>query len=70
MQVNEAGWDRIARMLVGVALLWVAFLSGMLTTPWTWVAGVVGLVMIFTAMLGFCPAYAIFGVGTCPTRTD
>jgi hypothetical protein len=69
MQVNEAGWDRIARMLLGVALIWVGFLSGMLASPWSWVAGGVGLVMIFTAILGFCPAYAIFGVGTCRTRT-
>lgn len=68
MRTNEAGWDRVLRVLLGVTLVWVGFLSGMAAAPWNWVVGIAGLVMIFTAILGFCPAYALFGVSTCPTR--
>ena len=30
------------------------------------IAAVVGLGMLVTADVGFCPAYAIFGFKTCP----
>lgn len=65
-RTNEANWDRILRAVAGVALLWVAFMSGLLASPWSWVAGVVGLVMLVTAAVGFCPAYALMGLNTCP----
>jgi hypothetical protein len=66
MQTNVGSIDKIARILLGIALLGVGFgvLQGTLGT----VIGVVGLVPIATALLGFCPAYKIFGISSCPLK--
>ncbi|HBS26385.1 MAG TPA: DUF2892 domain-containing protein, partial [Gammaproteobacteria bacterium] len=34
-------------------------------TNWGWV----GLVPLITALIGWCPPYAIFGISTCKTKT-
>ncbi|HUL89849.1 MAG TPA: DUF2892 domain-containing protein [Pseudolabrys sp.] len=63
MTVNVGMVDRIARLVVGVALL--AFALGYLApgTNWNWV-GWVGVVPILTALFGNCPAYSLFGWST------
>jgi DUF2892 family protein len=63
MSVNVGVFDRIARVVVGVALL--AFALGYLApgTGWNWV-GWIGVVAIATALIGNCPAYSVFGVST------
>jgi len=62
---NVGTIDRSIRALVGAVLLVLAFttLSGALT----WVAGIVGVVMLATAALGYCPPYALLGIKTCKT---
>lgn len=59
MTRNLATWDRIARFVLG-ALLVVGALTGTLGI-WGWV----GVVLLATAGLNFCPAYKIFGFKTC-----
>ena len=66
MKVNEAGIDRIIRVIVGIALLAAAYLS--LDGTWAIVAYVVGAVLFVTGAVGVCPAYAIFGLSTCPLK--
>jgi len=63
MTINVGMVDRIARLVVGVALL--AFALGYLApgTNWNWV-GWVGVVPILTALFGNCPAYSLFGWST------
>jgi hypothetical protein len=63
MTVNMGMLDRIARLVVGAALL--AFAIGYLApgTGWNWV-GWIGVVPILTALFGNCPAYSIFGWST------
>ena len=62
MAVNEAGWDRVARVLGGVALLSLVVAGPQ--TPW----GLVGLVPLLTGLLGACPLYGLTGVSTCARR--
>ena len=64
MQINEGGVDRILRLIVGVALLAVAYFC--LDGTWAWVASIVGAVAILTGAVGICPAYALAGFNTCP----
>jgi len=52
--------DRVVRVVVGLGLLSLAFVGPQ--TPW----GYVGIVPLVTAMIGYCPAYQIFGIRTCP----
>ena len=58
MNKNMGGIDRGLRLAVGVALIGWAVLSG---TYW----GYVGVIPVFTALIGWCPAYLPFGIKTC-----
>ena len=62
MTRNTAGWDRGLRVVVGAGL-WVLALSGVW---WPW--GLVGAVPILTGLTGWCPAYSLFGLSTCPAQ--
>lgn len=57
--VNEAGWDRIGRVAIGVVLLalgWTGAVEGTLGT----IFKVVGFVPLITGLVGWCPLYSIF----------
>jgi hypothetical protein len=59
MKNNEASWDRIGRVILGVGLIG----NGMLGVggAWGWVMAAVGLVPLTTGLFGFCPIYSIIG---------
>lgn len=60
MSRNLATWDRVARLVVGAVLIALVFVGPQ--TPWGWI----GIVPIVTALVGFCPAYRLFGLSSCP----
>jgi len=60
---NEAGWDRIGRVVLGAALLflgWGEVVSGGLGTFLKFF----GFVPLITGAAGWCPIYAAFGFRT------
>ncbi|MDZ4841432.1 MAG: DUF2892 domain-containing protein [Hyphomicrobium aestuarii] len=59
MARNIGTIDRILRLVVGLALISIVFVGP--HTPWGWL----GLVPLATAILGWCPPYAMFGISTC-----
>lgn len=59
---NEHNVDRVLRIIVGLALLPLAFIGPQ--TPWAWLA----LVPLVTGALGSCPIYTLLGVSTCPIQ--
>lgn len=63
MTVNIGIFDRIARIVVGIAL--IAFALGLIApgTSWSWV-GWIGVLPILTALIGNCPAYSVLGCST------
>jgi hypothetical protein len=61
MKANVGTIDRVLRIVVGLALIGVA-VSGV--SVWGWI----GVVPLATAIFKFCPAYAIFGLNTCPMQ--
>ena len=67
LQVNEGPIDRIVRVAAGIALLAVALL-GLVASPLSLVAGAVGVILVATGALGFCPLYALVGFSTCPVK--
>ena len=69
MQKNVGSADRTIRILVGIALLAVYFL-GVLQGTLGIVALVVGVVMIGTAAIGWCPPYSLLGINTCSSKQD
>lgn len=60
--VNEARWDRVARVVAGVVLLvlgW-AVIGGTVGA----VIGVVAFVPLVTGLVGWCPLYSVFNIAT------
>lgn len=70
MQRNVGTIDRALRAIVGVALLLVFFLAPPANVYMYYGALVVGIVMLATAALGWCPPYMIFGIKTCASKSD
>lgn len=60
--VNEAGWDRAARVVLGVVLLIVGF--GVMDGAAGVVVGIIGLIPLLTGLVGWCPLYTMFGFRT------
>ncbi len=58
--LNEHPYERVARVLLGVGVLSLAFIGP--KTP----LGYIGIVPIATGLLGSCPLYTLFGFSTCP----
>jgi hypothetical protein len=62
-KVNEAGWDRAARVVLGLALLVLSF-TGVIPGTLGIVVGVIGLIPLLTGILGWCPLYLAFNFST------
>ena len=62
VSANEASWDRIARVILGVVMVGLGV--GVVGGTWGWVLAVVGLVPLVTGLVGWCPIYSIIGRGT------
>ncbi|MEO9682153.1 MAG: DUF2892 domain-containing protein [Tateyamaria sp.] len=59
MTRNLANWDRIARLVLGGLLVLLAITG----TIGVW--GFLGVILVGTAFVSFCPVYRIFGLKTC-----
>lgn len=68
MAPNVGTLDRLLRIALGFALLYLAFLSGV---PFfdsvlaKYGAAAIGIVVLLVAALRVCPIYSILGVKTC-----
>lgn len=58
MTKNVGGIDRILRIVAGLVLIALA------VTGIVGVWGYIGVVPLFTALLGWCPAYSILKINT------
>ena len=63
MKANVGTIDRGIRLLVGIALI-ALWPMGMLQGTPAIIALVVGVVMLATALLRWCPPYGLFGINT------
>ena len=61
---NEGMKDRILRVIVGAVLLTLVFVGP--RTPWGWL----GVIPLVTGLIGTCPVYTLFGLRTCPLKTE
>lgn len=62
MKTNVGTVDRIARVVIGLALIALT-LSGTIGA-WGWI----GVVPLLTAALGNCPLYSVLGLSSCPAK--
>ena len=63
MKLNESNTDRIIRAVAGVVLLYLGF-GGVLAGGLAIVADLLGVVMLLTGAIGFCPLYALIKFST------
>ena len=66
MKKNVGGIDRAIRAIAGIVLLGLMVVLKDESGYWLW--GLLGLVPLGTAALGWCPPYAIFGISSCKTE--
>jgi hypothetical protein len=64
MTINEGGADRAIRIVLGLGLISLALVGPQ--TPWGWI----GLVPLVTGLVGWCPAYSVFGLKSCRPKTN
>ncbi len=65
---NVGSVDRIIRFIAGAILIILPFISSsaLLSGPvMAWLLPIIGVILIATAFLRFCPIYKILGVKTC-----
>lgn len=68
MTTNMGSADRLIRLIAGVVLIAAPLLGGMALFGVTWInyaAIAVGIVMLGTSAMRFCPLYTIFNIRTC-----
>jgi hypothetical protein len=59
MQKNTGSLDRTLRIAAGLVL--IALVATGTIGAWGWI----GVVPLATGLLGWCPAYRLFGINTC-----
>jgi hypothetical protein len=57
--INEANWDRLGRLVLGVVLLWLGW-AGVVTGGWGLFLKIIGFVPLLTGLVGWCPLYQLF----------
>jgi len=62
MKMNQANWERIFRVILGIALIVIGFavVGGTVGT----ILGIIGIVPLATGAIGWCPAWSLFKINT------
>jgi len=63
MKCNVGKTDKIIRIIIGLIIIVIGFYF----KSW-W--GAVGVIPIFTAAIGWCPAYLPFGISSCKKKEE
>ncbi|MDX1957724.1 MAG: DUF2892 domain-containing protein [Leptospiraceae bacterium] len=61
MKQNTGNLDRVLRVVLGLVIMGAGWFMG------SWL-GLIGLIPLGTAAVGFCPLYSLIGVSTCSTK--
>jgi hypothetical protein len=64
MKTNEGTIDRALRILAGLVL--IALAATGTVGLWGWI----GVVPLATGLIGWCPAYTLLGINTCPMKSQ
>lgn len=64
MTGNIGTIERVLRAIAGMGLISLAFVGPQSPLGW------IGLVPLATAVLGWCPPYALLGINTCGVKAQ
>lgn len=62
MKQNIGNAERVIRAIVGIGLISLVFVGPQ--TVWGWI----GVIPLATAIIGWCPPYALLGINTCKAK--
>ncbi len=62
MKCNVGGIDRIVRIVLGIIFIILGFST---TGTLSIIFDVIGVILLLTAIIGFCILYLPFGINTC-----
>ncbi len=65
LKKNVGTIDRVVRAIIGIVLIALYFVYP--DMAYKWVSLIVGLILLFTAIVSSCPLYSILGIKTCKT---
>ncbi|MEZ4608331.1 MAG: DUF2892 domain-containing protein [Deinococcales bacterium] len=68
MATNESTTDRAIRVIIGIVLL-AAKLFGYVGGTLGLILAIVGVILLLTGLVGFCPLYRLLGISTCPVKS-
>jgi hypothetical protein len=67
MKTNVGSMDKVIRIVLALIFAGLYF-TGTVTGTVGLVLVILGGVFLVTALLGFCPLYAMVGLSTCPVK--
>ncbi|MCL7416180.1 MAG: DUF2892 domain-containing protein [ANME-2 cluster archaeon] len=68
MELNECTADRVIRVILGIVLLYVGAVYMGLTGIVSYIVVLLGLLLLVTGIIGFCPLYTIVKFSTCKVK--
>jgi type IV secretory pathway TrbD component len=69
MKKNMGNGDRFLRIIIGVLAL-ILGLSGNFEGTLNWIILAVGVIMVVTSSMQFCPLYSLFGINTGKSKSE
>lgn len=60
---NESTVDRVIRFVLGAVLVYMWY-AAVVTGVLAIIALVLGIILAITGVIGWCPLYTLFGIGT------
>jgi hypothetical protein len=67
MTCNVGGIERPIRMVLGLMFIALGAFAA-LPPAGMWISYAVGAIALITGMVGFCPAWNLLGINTCPAK--
>ena len=64
MKQNIHNIERVVRVVAGLGL--IALAATGTVGAWGWI----GIVPLATGLIGWCPAYTLLGLNTCPMKSE
>ena len=67
MKTNMSTADKFIRVLIGISIAILYYLEIISGTTAIVILGV-GIILLITSLVSYCPLYAIFGIKTCKKK--